>query len=145
MKIIKQQRSILGLAVIAGLILSFSSCKKDKDPIPDAPVITILEIGSGNSHTVTAGSDLHLEAQIVAEAGIKEIEIDIHGEDGIHYSINHKYTDGKYIGAKNIEFHEHIVIPHAAPAGSYHLHFIVTDQKGQSTEADADLTINHDH
>lgn len=145
MKIIKQHRSMLSLAIIAGLILSFSSCKKDTDPIPDAPVITNLEIGSGNNQTVTAGSDLHLEAQIVAEAGIKEIEIDIHGEGGIHYSINHKYTDGKYIGAKNIEFHEHIDIPHAAPAGSYHLHFIVTDMRGQSTEADADLTINHDH
>ncbi|HLW50934.1 MAG TPA: hypothetical protein VKZ78_08170, partial [Sphingobacteriaceae bacterium] len=72
MKIIKQHRSMLSLAIIAGLILSFSSCKKDKDPIPDAPVITNLEIGSGNNQTVTAGSDLHLEAQIVAEAGIKE-------------------------------------------------------------------------
>ena len=82
------------------------------------------------------GDDMHLEAEIVAEGLIKRIDVEIHKEDG-SFEIEKSYTEGKYIGVKNTEFHEHIDIPANAPLGEYHLHFTVTDQQGQTTLAEA--------
>lgn len=64
------------ILIIFALFL-FLSCK-DEDVTP-APVISDVEIGSGNSKTVARGSDLHVEAQVVAEGTIREAEVHIHG------------------------------------------------------------------
>ena len=119
----------------------FSSCKKD-DPIDKAkPVINLTEVGAENCKTVTAGSDLHLEGEIIAESLIKRIDIEIHQKKGGDFKITQSYTDGKYIGVKNVKFHEHLDIPAEAPSGEYHLHFTVTDQLGQTEMKESELTI----
>ncbi|MDM1296694.1 DUF4625 domain-containing protein [Sphingobacterium sp. N143] len=126
--------------LIFGLL---SSCKKDNDDIPalSKPTIDTMEIGTDNSKTAAAGADLHLEGNIVAEALIDKIAIDIHQEGGGSYKITKTYTEGKYVGVKNAVFHEHIDIPSVAPAGEYHLHFTVTDKAGNSTTVESPLTI----
>ncbi|MDR0698931.1 MAG: DUF4625 domain-containing protein [Tannerella sp.] len=137
------KKVISGILFLTSLnILVFSSCKKD-EPLPEKPVITITEVGSHDmpEGIVKAGDELHLEAEIVAEGSIARIDVEIHQEEGGSFEIEKSYVDGKYIGVKNVEFHEHIDIPGEAPAGEYHLHLTVTDKEGQSTTAEAELTI----
>jgi uncharacterized membrane protein len=122
-------------------MLALSSCEKD-ETIPAKPVITITEVGSHDApeSKVKAGDELHLEAEIVAEGSIARIDVEIHQEEGGGFEIEKSYTD-KYVGVKNVVFHEHIDIPTEAPAGEYHLHLTVTDKEGQSATAEAELTI----
>lgn len=120
----------------------FSSCSSDDDDDnPAKPVINLTEVGSENNKTGVAGSDLHLEGSIVADGMIKQIDVEIHQESGGSFKIEKSYKDGKYIGVKNADFHEHIDIPAEAPAGHYHVHFTVTDQFGQATTAESELII----
>ena len=132
--------SVLLLASLA------ASCKKD-DSVAK-PVITFTEVGHDNSKHAMRGDDMHLEAEILAEGLIKRIDVEIHKEDG-SYEIEKSYTEGKYIGVKNVEFHEHIDIPAEAPLGEYHLHFTVTDKKGQTTLAETHIEVvefdEHEH
>lgn len=120
--------------VILFALILFVSC--DKEDVTPAPVISNVEIGSGNSGTVVRGRDLHVEAQIVAEGTIREVEIHIHGAG---WEFEKTFPD--LVGKKNGELHTHIDIPANAPVGHYHGHIMVTDQKGQTTEADFDLDI----
>lgn len=131
---------IIALFFISVLSLVFAACDNDDDDTAK-PVITLTEVGHENSKTATAGDDMHLEADIVADGLIARIDIEIHMEDGGKYEIECSYTDGKYIGVRNTEFHEHIDIPSDAPAGEYHLHFTVTDKEGQQTTAESELNI----
>ncbi|MFV0418931.1 MAG: DUF4625 domain-containing protein [Dysgonomonas sp.] len=126
-------------------LLALSSCSDDdKDGIPAKPLITLDELGSGhdspNDRIAYIGTDVHIEATIVAEGLIKQIEVEVHQEDG-SYKFEKIYTDSKYVGAKNTTLHEHLDIPSDAVAGEYHLHLTVTDQFGQSTTVEAELTI----
>jgi len=137
-------RNIRFLFLLTTILLGFlSSCKKDNEEIPALakPQIGTLEIGSGNNKTVKAGADLHLEGDIVAEALIAKIEIEIHQEGGGQYKFTKAYTEGKYIGVKNATFHEHLDVPADAPAGAYHFHFTVTDKTGNATTVESPLTI----
>ncbi len=139
---------ILTIAAVAALALLSVSCKKDNSAAK--PVINLNEVGHENSKQAMQGDDMHLEAEIVAEGLIKRIDVEMHQENG-SYKIEKAYTDGKYIGVKNTEFHEHIDIPAEAPLGEYHMHFTVTDQKGQTTMAEAHIEViefeehNHEH
>ena len=136
-------RNINFLFLFTALFFGFlSSCKKDNADIPvtTKPTIGTLEIGSGNNKTVKAGTDLHLEGDIVAEALIDKIEIEIHQEGG-SFKFAKIYTDEKYVGKKNVTFHEHIDIPSEVPAGQYHFHFTVTDKAGNATTVESPLTI----
>ncbi len=117
-----------------------TSCNDDDDKVTK-PVVTLTEVGHENSGTVAAGDDLHLEADIVAEGLVARIDIEIHLEEGGEYEIEKSYTEGKYIGVRNTEFHEHIDIPADAPTGEYHMHFIVTDKNGQQTTGESELKI----
>ena len=139
--------SILSLAAAAALTLFATSCNKE-DNIAK-PTVTLTEVGHDNEKTAMRGDDMHLEADILAEGLIKRIDVEIHQEDG-SYEIEKSYTEGKYIGVKNVEFHEHIDIPAEAPLGEYHLHFTVTDQKGQTTTVETHVDViefdeEHEH
>ena len=134
--------SLKAILLFSLCVLGFSSCKDNNEPDPAKPVINLTEIGRDNSKTVTAGNDLHLDASIVAEGLIRQIDIEIRQEDG-DFKIEIAYTEGKYIGVINADFHEHIDIPADAPAGEYHLHFIVTDQLGQTKMESEELRVDN--
>jgi hypothetical protein len=132
----------LSMALALTLTLGFASCDNDDDnKLPAKPVVTLTEIGLENSKAAEQGGDLHLEGNILAEGLIKRIDIEIHKEGGTEQKIEKSFTEGKYIGVRNAEFHEHIDIPETAPLGEYHLHFTVTDQSGQSVTQEAHINI----
>lgn len=137
-------RNINLLLLFTALFFGFlSSCKKDNvdTPITAKPEIGALEIGMDNNKTVQAGSDLHLDGEIVAEGLIEKIEIEIHQEGGGTFKIAKIYNDERYVNRKNVNFHEHIDIPAVAPAGKYHFHLTVTDKVGNSTTVESPLTV----
>lgn len=122
----------------------FSSCDNDDDDTPAKPTINLTELGSGesspNDKIGYIGSAMHIEGEIIAEGLIKQIDVEIHSEE-VDYEISKTYTDSKYVGVKNTTFHEHFSIPADAPEGEYHLHFTVTDQLGQTTTFESEITI----
>jgi hypothetical protein len=135
------------LLLVNVCIWASMSCKDDKEEelTPSAPSIVIQELGSGhdspNDLAALAGSDLHIEALITADGLIARIDLEIHQEEGGSFTIEKSYTEGKYIGVKNTEFHEHIDIPAETPPGEYHLHLTVTDQAGQTATVESELDI----
>lgn len=127
--------------------LVFNSCKKDKEAVP-APKVTITELGHGNSKKVAVGSDLHVEADILAEGKIKIITVEIHKEEEGHKSasdhdnkLNLTVTYNEFQGQKNAKFHKHVDIPANAEVGHYHFHFKVVDMEGQETIKEEELEI----
>ncbi|MBV7531015.1 DUF4625 domain-containing protein [Chitinophaga sp. sic0106] len=126
------------LAMSAGLF----ACSK-KDEVAPKATITLKEIGSGNSKVAYAGSDLHVDAEIIAPGGIKEVKLDIHPQEAGGWEFDSTYTEG-FVGVKNADFHKHIDIPAEAAAGKYHIHLTVIDQHGQQTEVESDLEIKID-
>jgi hypothetical protein len=136
-------KAIKFLAIALGLI-SIVSCEKD----PSKPVISGLELGYENSKTAYVGGELHMDAEIVAEARIDYIEVSIHPE-GDHgkklvllissWEMDTVYT--KFSGLKNTTFHEHIEIANDAEPGEYHFHMKVVDREGNSTEAETEIEI----
>ncbi len=129
----------LMMALISILTLSFTACSSDDDEMPAKPAITLTEVGHDNSGHAHPGHDLHLEASLLAEGLIQRIDIEMHQEGGANKIVEQSITSGKYIGVRNADFHEHIDIPATAPLGEYHLHFTVTDQKGQTTTAESHI------
>ena len=132
----------LMLALVSYTTIALTSCGNDDDPAK--PTINLTEVGHHNSKHVHPGHDLHVEAKVVAEGLVKRIDIEIHQEDGGTFKIAKSYTEGKYIGVRNIEFHEHINIPANAPLGKYHMHFVVTDQRGLQAIAESHLEVIED-
>lgn len=142
---------LLTLAVFTALF--FAACEKNENP--SKPIITILELGEGdthgNNHIAKVGGDLHMEIDIIAEGKIDKIQVRIHPEGEHHeegeneegenkeWEIDTTYT--KFSGLKNTTFHEHVDIDIAAEPGEYHFDFIVTDMEGNQNSAEADLQI----
>ena len=123
------------------------SCEKDEVKKPE---ILSFELGYENSKTAYLGSELHIDAEIIAENGIDRIVIEIHYEGEHHKSFvlahsdhqwefDHTYTE--FQGLKNTTFHKHIDIPLDAKPGEYHFHFKVIDMEGYSAEIEDDLEI----
>ncbi len=146
-----KKRMYSTLAVIA-MVLVFVSCSEDDD-FP-APVISDLEVGHDNSQVGYRGSDLHIDAGIVAEGRIDRVIIEIHyegdhhhdsGKNGDHddhdWEFEHTWTE--FNGLLNTRFHKHIDIPVEAETGHYHFHFIVIDMQGKTTELERDLEIKN--
>ena len=135
----------LMMALAFMFTLSFTACNDDDDDkLPAKPSVALTEVGHDNSRKAHPGHDLHLEGNVLAEGLIKSINVEIHQEGG-KFEIEKAYTTGKYIGVRNCEFHEHIDIPADAPLGEYHLHFTVTDQKGQQIMTEQHVQIvEHD-
>ena len=133
-------------AIAISTVILFTSCENEAE----MPVITILELGDGdshgNDHTATIGSDIHIEAEIVAQGKIDKVQVRIHpeGEHGAEvaheeWEIDTTYT--KFYGLKNTIFHEHLDIAPEAEPGDYHFDFIVTDMEGNQSSAEADLLL----
>jgi hypothetical protein len=133
----KSKMNFLVLFFAIAAMAVITSCNKDETFLK--PVISNTEIGVGNSLVGYIGNDLHMQAEIVAEGKIDKISVEIHKEDGTGDHIEAEYTD--YSGQKNATFHKHIDIPATTVAGDYHFHLTVTDQEGQSTTFETDITI----
>ncbi len=141
------------MTFIASLFV-FVSCSEDDD-FP-APVISDLEIGYDNSKIGYRGSDLHIDANIVAEGRIDRIVIEIHyegdhhndhntGKNGDHddhgWEFEHTWTE--FNGLLNTSFHKHIDIPLHAEPGDYHFHFKVIDMQGKVTEVETEFEVKN--
>lgn len=145
-KIMNTRIILIAIAFTAGLF--FTSCEKDDEVAK--PVITILELGKGdshgNDHTAKIGGELHIEVDIIAEGKISTIQVRIHPEGeheeaGEHEEWELDTTYTKFSGLKNTTFHEHVEIGSTAEAGPYHFDFIVTDMEGHQSSAEAELEI----
>lgn len=130
------------LSLVLGLSLFMVACSKDDDPVP-SPTINLTELGSGNNKIGYAGHDLHIDAAIIAPGKIASIKLEIHGDGADSWAFENLYT-GSYAGLINASFHEHVDIPENAAPGHYHVHFVITDQKGKQTKLEADLEIKAD-
>lgn len=134
----KNYLSKIGIFTLLASSLIFTSCSEDD--AADTLTINITEIGSNNSGVAIAGSDLHIEADIIATARIASVEIELHHEtDASAPEINVVFTE--YAGQINAELHKHIDIPANQPAGDYHLHVKVIDANGNTRTVEADVQI----
>ena len=126
---------------IIAFLFSFIIVSCDKEETTDKPTIDNFELGLENSKTGYPGSDLHVEAEIIAEGTISTVEVEIHLEESeetgwVYDSLYTEFSD-----LKNATFHKHIDISEDADTGEYHFHFIVTDMEGYQTEVEDDLNI----
>lgn len=117
--------------------LLFISCEKE-DKVA-RPEISELELGIGNNHVAYIGSDLHIEAEIVAEGVINQVIVEIHQEEGSSEEI--VATFDEFAGKKNTTFHKHIDIPDGTTAGTYHCHLTVTDKEGYETTVEEEISL----
>lgn len=139
------------LTIIALSIFTLYACSNDDDVLAlKAPTISNFEYGEGSSHSTEPvgyiGSDIHLEAEIYAEATISSISVEIHahdltpGDGEVEWDFEQIFTGNKYLVA-NPTFHEHIDIPDNIPAGEYHIVLTATDELGNSTEIEGYIQI----
>lgn len=139
-----KNKILSALSILLIFATMITSCKKDPvEPIIEKPTITGLEVGHENSKIGHPGADLHIEAEIYAPANIKEVKLEIHGEEGQTWSFIQTYTDG-LAGAKNAEFHKHIDIPASAELGEYHLRLTVIDQEGNSATVESEIELQEE-
>jgi hypothetical protein len=74
---------ILNMLFLSGVLL-FVSCKKDKEiPVPE---ILHFELGHDNSKTAHIGSNLHIDAEIIAPGRIDRIKVEIHLEEAYEHT-----------------------------------------------------------
>ena len=136
------------IATTLAVTLFFTSCGKEDIA---GPVIHLTELGYDNTRIGYAGSDLHIEADIIAEGKIDVVTVEIHPE-GEHagksasqfpyedeWEVDTTYT--KFSGLHNTTFHEHISIPVDTEASLYHFHFLVTDKEGFQTVVEEEIEI----
>jgi len=140
------------LAIIAFFGIFLNACSSDDDSSPslNAPEITNFEYGEGSVHSTDQvafkGSDIHIEAEINAEAVVSSITLYIHGhdlplaDDEADWDFVQVYSGSNY-QVINPTFHEHVDVPTDIPAGEYHIELVVLDMLGNSTEIDGHLEI----
>ena len=141
-RIMNTKIKTIAVILAATSMVFFNACKKEE--IPAKPVITIMEIGEGdthgNDHTATIGGEMHVEVEIIAEGNIDKVSVRMHSESGIEgWELDTTYT--KFSGLKNTTFHEHLEIDTTAVLGDYHFDFVVTDMEGNQSNAEADVLI----
>ncbi|WP_159021368.1 DUF4625 domain-containing protein [Formosa sp. L2A11] len=139
------------LAIVLSLGLFLQSCSSDDDnAVTSAPEVSGFEYGAGSDHSTDQvaykGSNIHLEAEIYAEATVSSITVSIHAHDleladgEVDWDFEQVFTDSKYL-AINPTFHEHIDVPTDIPAGEYHVELLITDEIGNSTEVEGYIQI----
>lgn len=126
--------------IFLGLFLTIfiASCTKENI---EAPIISDFELGVNNSNIGYIGTEIHVEGNVVAEGKIDRIEIHIHPENAPGSTWEEELVYEEFEGLKNTLFHFHLDIPASATAGTYHFHFLVIDQEGQTTEVERDLEV----
>ncbi len=136
------------IAIFSALLVS---CEKN-----ESPTISLTELGFDNTKTVKQGTDLHIDAEILADLKIASIQIIIHSEEAhaailpmkiasnaqevTEWAVDSIYTKG-YAGVKNADFHEHLEVPATAELGHYHFHMKVTDMDGNQTIKEDEIEV----
>jgi len=128
---------VLFIALTFATSLFLASCDKEEEVAK--PIIDLQELGLSDSHVAYIGSDLHIEAEIEAEGKIDKITVEIHQEEGSSDEIVVTYDE--FAGLKNTTFHKHVDIPATTVAGTYHCHITVTDQEGNQTTVEDEISI----
>jgi len=127
--------------------LSLFSCEKNEDAPATAvekPTLTINEVGVKNSKLAYPGQDLHIDADIAAPGGIRNIKLQITlAQTDYGWDFAKTYADG-YAGAKNASFHIHVDVPEDARPGIYTLLIIVTDGQDQRTQQKTEFEVKRD-
>lgn len=122
----------------------FSSCSKEAEK-PAAPSIEIVHLGIDDGVTDNIfyiGEEGHFEVNINAPGRIEKIDLEIHQESGYgNFTIIKTYT-GENVGKKEVRgFADYPVIPEGEGIGAYSFHLKVTDQQGQATSVDRNITV----
>jgi len=130
-------------------VLSLNSCENEETI--SKPEIILTELGYENTKTAVQGSDLHIEAEVLAEGKIKTIQVIVQPEGGHvkkgsvrsfvfdEWEFDSVYTE--FSGLKNATFHKHASVPATAEIGHYHFDFIVTDMEGNQSSIDDEVEI----
>ena len=125
------------MALISVFTLSFTACSKDDDDKSPAPVITLHEAN-------IEGDILCVQADVVAKGRTAAILLTIADKSG-NVKVTYPVTDSKYIGVLNIDgFHVHVGIDGKNVQEGDVLKMSVTDAKGQTTNAQKDITAEED-
>src|SRR3546814_5447762 len=140
MIIMNNQNKYLICIHLRFILVTWAVCDKNGTPAVDKLLIESLEIGLDNSGIAHPGSDLHLDAAIVAPGDIASITLSIHPEGADGWEFEQVFTEG-YEGLKNADFHEHIDVPADAAEGEYHLHLAVADKAGNTVEVESTLEL----
>lgn len=131
-------------------VLSIACSDSNDEHVFAKPEINNLIIGHDNSHQASLSSDLHIEADIIADARIEKIILIIHpeGEHHDHTSMKSEHDEWEielefleFKGLKNTIFHKHIDVPANADLGDYHFHIAVVDAKGNKTELNEEFVV----
>jgi hypothetical protein len=144
------KKRILFFTFFILLIFYTSSCKEEDANL----AISITSLGYNNTHIGYLGGTLGVNAGILAEKKIENIDVEIRKENGnlkygdendafiFVWSFDSVFTD-KYSGETEATFIEDIVIPMDADTGAYIFTIKVTDQKGNKTSAQDDFKLNY--
>lgn len=134
-----KNKFLLGaFALLSVFTMSMTSCSDD-----DKPVESSIEINNakfGHDGEATIGSDMHLEANIITNAKIKLIEVEMTKADGTQV-MTKKYDTGKYVGVLAATFHEHIDIPKTLAEGTYKVFLKVTDMENKQKVVSGDVKL----
>ena len=144
------KKRILFFTFFILLIFYTSSCKEEDANL----AVSITSLGYNNTHIGYLGGTLGVNAGILAEKKIENIDVEIRKENGnlkygaendafiFVWSFDSVYTD-KYSGETEATFIEDIVIPMDADTGAYIFTIKVVDQKGNKTSAQDDFKLNY--
>ncbi|MGG6545199.1 UNVERIFIED_CONTAM: DUF4625 domain-containing protein [Prevotella sp. 15_C9] len=116
------------IALLGVFTFAMTSCSDDENNDTAKLELTHEEIGHDGEATI--GKDIHLECEILAEAKIKQIEVEIKNKTG-KTMLSRVFNTGKYVGVLETTFHEHIDVPSTLPEGKYDVIIKVTDMNGQ--------------
>lgn len=131
-------------AFLGGNLFLFSSCSKENAK-PAPPTIEVVHLGiydAASDGIFYLGEEGHFEVNITAPGRIEKIDLEIHQESGYGlYTLTHTYT-GEYVGKKEVRgFQDYPIIPLGQAIGAYSFHLKVTDQQGQVTSLDRNITV----
>lgn len=121
--------------ILLFISILFVSCNRNNDDnIPAEPTIFNVEIGSNNSKIGYAGLDLHIEADILAEAKIQSVIVQITPKtSSVGWIFYQEYPE--FSGVKDkVNLHKHLDIPERARQGEYEFIIVVKDMAGNKVQ-----------
>lgn len=130
------------IAVMLGATVLSACTKNEKDN--EKPVITVTE--PANNFTVSAGGEIHFEAEFTDNEALAQYSIDIHGAEGhSHGKMASEWTSTQIVDISGTSktVHEHIDVAVDADTGDYHMVINCIDAAGNEADfVEIDFEIN---